>query len=526
MLSQLAHAAEKSCRHLALTEGFSESLPDSQVIKSNDKNLPPSRDQDSIGYCYAYATADMYETWLKSKNYIDNSESISAVALGLADHKENWDKRTQEFNLIKSAPAASLESRYQESSALYENLKQIKAEHSAAQSKLISEKYSQEVAVIKELFSSESEADKEKANILQKELKAKINSEEEIKEIVARFAAASQQLNQSGPPIAISSVYDIREANVANPDNKLRVQGGQSQKLLEKLWDSYCFESEVSSKDLQIKKVYTDYRDLLDDSSITPDSINRALGYINSDNFEERNTCASLAITQSIFQNLPFSSPEEFKKFIDSSDPQRSLVQQILEKSCKPKAPPVKPSIKSVAVSEVTVPVQNNEKVLAAIDSALELGQIASVGYNVNILLTPDSTELGAHESTIIGSAKLCGEEAYILRNTYGVESCKNFQGKYLKKAQNNLPINMEFATCLVDTQEKSAKKYPNCSDNKCLSAKGNFEKELLDTCYAIRDKYQSENIELPYACDSKGNFIIPKTKFKKGVYLANYIDN
>ncbi len=511
---------------MALKNGFSEKLPDSKYIQRNDQNLSALRDQDSIGYCYAFASADMYEAWLKSKNFMKKEDSVSAVAFGLADHKDNWDKRTQEFNLIKPAPEASLESRYQESSELNEKLLEIRSEHSAAQSKLLQEKFAQDVTLIKQLLGSESDVDKERGKSLQNELRAKVNSEEEIKEITERFATTSQQLTQSGAPITISSVYDIREIHVANPDNKYKVQGGQSQKLLGKLWDSYCLESEVSSKDLEIKKVYTDYRDLLDDASITPDSINRALGYINSDNFEERNSCASLAITQSIFQNLPFSSPEDFKSFIDSSDPQRSLVQQMLEKSCDPKSPPIKPSIKSVGVEKVSIPVQNNEKVLAAIDSALELGQIASVGYNVNILLTPNSTELGAHESTIVGTAKLCGEDSYILRNTYGAESCKNFQARYLKKAQEKLPVNMEFATCILDYQEKSAKKFSNCNDNKCLSTKGNFEKEQLDSCLAIRDKFYSENIKLPYACDEKGNFIIPKTNLKNGVYLANYIDN
>lgn len=402
----------------------------------------------------------------------------------------------------------------------------MSGEFKAANAKIIQEKYADQYAKIQALNQSNKAEDRSELDALKADLTAKLNSEEAVQDLREQFQGTSKQLDGVGYPLTISSIYKIQEIDVANKDNKYHVQGGQSQDLLGKLWDSYCFENEVSSKDIGIKKIYTDYRDLLDDASISPNTINSALGYINSQRDEERNTCASLAVTQTVFQSLPFSGAEEFKQFLTSADPQRSLVQQLLEKSCSSKAPPIKPSIKSTGVQSFTLPIENNEEVLSAIDTAIGSGQIASVGYNVNILLTPDSNQLGSHESTIVGSAKLCGEDAYILRNTYGTEACKSFLDKYMKKAQEKLPLDMEYALCIASAQDKTRAKFKSCKTDDCLSKQGNFEQQELSVCYDMRDKHLSEQVELPYACDEKGNFVIPKSNFKKAVYLANYIDN
>lgn len=520
-------SAQASCQHQAYKQGFSETLPNSKIVKINDQFLGPTRDQDSIGYCYAYATADMYEHWLKSKNYMAKDQSVSAVALGLLDHKDNWDKRTEEFNQIKPAPQTSLDQRHQESNALYEQAKNLKSEYSQLQQKIIKEKYADVVQEIQSLKQSSKEEDQSKAAALLKDLNQKLKSEDSIKKIIEKFEQVNAELSQTGYPVTISSVYKIEEKDVFNKENKTPVQGGQSQKLLNKLWNNYCFESEVNSKDIEIKKVYTSYRDLLDQSSISPDTLNTALGYINSENFEERSTCASFDLTKSIFASLPFQGPEEFKQFIDSADPQKSLVQQLLQKSCSPKAPPKKPEIVTAKVATVTVPMDDNQDVLTAIDKAIDSGQIASVGYNVNILLSPELNELGAHESTIIGKAKFCGEEAYVLRNTFGAEACHQFLNRYMKHAREKLPVDMEFASCVLDMQEQSKQKFKNCSTGNCLSSKGTFEQEKLLLCLDIRDRNtDQQQLKVPYSCDDKGNFIISKNYFQKGVYLANYISN
>lgn len=85
--------------------------------------------------------------------------------------------------------------------------------------------------------------------------------------------------------------------------------------------------------------------------------------------------------------------------------------------------------------------------------------------------------------------------------------------GKYKKwketSVTNSAEVMTEFSLCIVSAQED----------------KKNMDKKVQG-CMEQRDSVVSEKSKPPYACDEKGNFIIPKSLLKKGLYSANYIGN
>ncbi|MBP9681992.1 MAG: hypothetical protein KBD76_11345 [Bacteriovorax sp.] len=81
------------CDEYKIRENFNEEIKKGTLkyTHNNDQFLGPTRDQGSIGYCYAYAGADLYEHWLKKKGLMDKKEHVSAMAMGMMYHKRSWD---------------------------------------------------------------------------------------------------------------------------------------------------------------------------------------------------------------------------------------------------------------------------------------------------------------------------------------------------------------------------------------------------------------------------------------------------
>ncbi|MBU6376837.1 MAG: hypothetical protein KGQ59_12620, partial [Bdellovibrionales bacterium] len=60
--------------------------------------LSRTRDQNDMGYCYAYAAADMLEVWLKKKNQMPQDQNVSALAMALHDQsKKLRDPKLQAY---------------------------------------------------------------------------------------------------------------------------------------------------------------------------------------------------------------------------------------------------------------------------------------------------------------------------------------------------------------------------------------------------------------------------------------------
>lgn len=91
-LSSLSSFSQ-TCDEYKIRENFSEEIKKGTLkyTHNNDQFLGPTRDQDSIGYCFAYAGADLYEHWLKKKGLMDKKEHVSAMAMGMKTHKQSWD---------------------------------------------------------------------------------------------------------------------------------------------------------------------------------------------------------------------------------------------------------------------------------------------------------------------------------------------------------------------------------------------------------------------------------------------------
>lgn len=451
-------------------------------INRNDQNLGPSRDQDSIGYCYAFSAADLYEQWLKKNNYIPADQHISGFALGLADHAQAWDERTRQFNnlgILRNTNLRELTNyrgqRQLELDTLNEQfVNQVRQSmNNLPEYPLFTDRLA--------YFRTLAQDHQEKAN-LRTELEATLASmEQSVLENNPNLALEQQRLIQLKADIEhqwgiIIGFVDFTHTDILQSDTGLRVQGGKSEELLAEHWNSICYESEVSSSDIHVKNLYENYRELYAGSSATPDDLSGAIGFLNSLSHEDRNQCANFMMATTLFPGLPFQDLTSFTNWVGQGNFQGSMIQQFLNESCTRKSPPVQPEINITKItSNITFPIRNNENVLQAIDNAITSGKVASIGYNSSILFGDLSPEtFGPHESVIVGKANLCGEEAYILRNTYGEEFCDYARSEFKSNESNQ------------------------------------FQGAL----------------SLTYQCDDQGNFIIPKNLLKDGLYSATTISN
>lgn len=453
-------------------------------IRRNDEHLGPTRDQDSIGYCYAFSAADLYEQWLKKNGHMPLDQHVSGVGLGLVDHSQAWDERTRRFNSLGLARNTNLSEissqtrdRQRELDALRESVPQRIRQ---GMSEL--PEYPNFVERLTQ-YRALGDEDPQKA-ALRSELEATLSSmEQSVVQNDPTLATDQRRQFELESNIesqwAVTGLFDFEETDVNQfRDQGLSIQGGKSDELLQNHWNSFCFESEVNSSDLDVRRLYESYRELYEGMTATPDDLSGGLGFLNSMNHEDRNQCANFTMATTMFPGLPFQDLESFTAWVGQGNLQGSVVQGFLNEACRRKAPPVQPQIAVTTISEYpTFPITGNENVLEAIESSLSEGKIASIGYNVDILfgdMRNGQYEFLGHESLVVGKANLCGAESYIVRNTYGEEMCD-----YTKNLFDNNPRNI-------------------------------YRLAFSET----------------YQCDDQGNFIIPKRTLRDAIYSATTISN
>lgn len=160
------------------------------------------------------------------------------------------------------------------------------------------------------------------------------------------------------------------------------------------------------------------------------------------------------------------------------------------------------------------------------IDKGLSTG-IVGIGYDVHNIV---STNSGGHASSLVGKKCISGQEYYILRNSWGVQACESGKKK--------MTLEQIGAISKDSTQSDNVKNYSSCMD-KCndivttISSFSDFpmvdnkkvleKEECKNSCY-IANKEKLEMEFETYQCDEQGYYLIRSEKILKSVSSLQYL--
>ena len=539
-------AVEQKCIKSSVYSNFQQAIKnsDGEVIVDQSNWLGPTRDQDSVGWCYAFSGADLYEHWLKRKGHLAPNRRqqnvISSVAISLNYHSKDWSKRTAKFqdlakgrmlylpqieknrrelnrlaikrmNLSKNSIRIfdnhyKSHPRYSELNKLTAKMKNIP--HGPARDRLEDTIYQLEDLI---------EGDVYRSGAFQNEIKqnnsAKTQLDENMKE-VNRFLAIFKKETKVGEDM-------IPEA-------------GFVKRSLLSMWPQICFEEEISSRDNQFHQLYSSYRELIKSVAFEPTNLQGALGYLSLLEYEyqwtgDANKCLGLELMQSIFPGAEISLLGSLSTFFKDNKNSENIFAKLLQLSCSSKGLP-KPKISEKLISR-ELPIVKSHDLINQLETALNSGQVASVYYRSQLLDADgfDNERQDNHASLIVGKSLICGEEYYILRNSHGKGACEKrrdtFKMKETSKLKGTVAQN-EKRKCIRHANLSAKNKYPLCRDNPCFEQREGHRVELLEQCL---NQFRQEVLKVsehPYFCDQRGNFIINKKYFIKGLYGVATIDN
>ena len=569
-------------------------------------NLGPVRDQDTIGNCYAHAAADLLESHLKSKNQIPDDQHISALGLTILHDKDRWNVvAIEHYNL---ALKTGITSKKMEDDAISENINRLEKEKERLTNKSVEmiknfmekekknnipyQKVSQkleEIKVIRKYDVNHAEDEYHELNkeleLLNKEMAGKVFNQDglynnllqiiEIDKKIASYLEIKTSIKNADTP---NSGYGFSFSS----DRPYFPERGRVTDAIERTWPEICFESEVNSRDEVHIDTASNNMEMLSDFTFTPvfpDLKSRML-YLELNRHSDEYNCNNYLTAKTLFPNFPFQNSSEFFDFLNKFPIEENLFYGILQKSCDDKKITAKPKLKEVMINNIEdiegIP-SKNENILNIIDSELNSGKIVAVNYLSDLLnkITPEDVQ-SHHASTVTGSLTICDEPYYILRNSWGRESCRSTSLDFQTKTKPEttaalIQINKDHTDCQQKALETFKTKFPDCKNTFFGGTEAGFgiggiglgigeNKTDLDTdktgtglgngvafgfdkpsgqCIEARERITSEadceknyynrkvkELSVPYFCDSNGNFIISKQQLKKGLTGATTINN
>ncbi|MBU6375105.1 MAG: hypothetical protein KGQ59_03845 [Bdellovibrionales bacterium] len=312
----------------------------------------------------------------------------------------------------------------------------------------------------------------------------------------------------------------IEKRNQCVEDASLCVpQFGRTDEAIRRTWpdgasgNQICFETEVSSRDNGLRQ------GLAGINPVTGRTFNleAALGTMAVAAYT-RSTEDHCRFVRVADQVLPSATQSQIQELLFQLNGDRSEVlnpfDSILSQACRSKTGLTEsPKMMIQRVSAMIQPLDAvNQPVINGIDTALSLGQISEVSYRATILsrggaIGSDGNDF--HSSVIIGSAKVCGKDYYVLRNSYGKDQCNNQRNQFTQKGAFGEQGEELTQDLLKLDQEKK----------QC-------EAEQSAECYERVSLRRAQRVDVPYFCDSEGNYVIRKEYMARGVFRSTWISN
>lgn len=555
MLFQLVKAQNKSCDEYSARSNFSEALKDKKIkyLNKNGELLPPVKDQDSIGYCYAYSGSDVLENWLKRTKQMPKEKSLSSLAMGLNYDKDNWVASSGDFHAL-AIKRKLLQPEIQRAREKAIDLFNKQVEYGQKMRSLRSN-YISKHPLYKDLLMLEKKIDEQKQNIgleksTESESSKKLQTSISLDEKYYKLTDKIEKETESNPEfIKLNSplqekykslddenyhYYKIARdlETMLNPGKDSVPQGGKMHDAIEKNLQQICYETEVSSRDTALSLVYEKYRDLIGETNYQPNNIEGALGYIMLNRYEQsdESNCISFEITKALFPGFQLANATELAQVISKMNITGNMFDELLKLSCAKKKLNIKPNIKTSKIDS-TLPLEDNSAVIKHIDDAINSGNVISVAYRSQLLDREDLQDETSdyHASTIIGNINVCGEPYYILRNSWGKEACQKNAKEFIPSADKaNLANSYTFqqGMCKSLANDNHDEMLLQCKDDACI-VKAHAKLSMdLNNCSRKFEIEVAKATSHPYFCDDDGNYLIKKTYLTKGIYEATSITN
>jgi hypothetical protein len=384
-----------------------------QADKKNVINdlLGPVRDQDSVGFCYAYAAADLIEYSLKRKGVLAKDQQVSGLALSIQYHEKDWKDKALDFkNNLPLIKDRHLKVKEKEEVVLEKtNEISVLQDHILKRQEDFSKPFFDKKTDKKEI------SDEEFA-LKEKEYQKMINSPELVSQIIPleekiitlkkeieQLKEEIQQLNQE-----ITHILKVKE-------------GGRVDFLMNEKDRLFCTHDEINDRDIGLAHLFS-LSSSLKDIPRELQNINGALSLLNlSRELPEEFHCPLGQLYQHFFPKLSSSKEEQFVAQLAKISADESVLNFFLKKSCINKMPSFR--FKSEGIDRYNMISKKNDSLFTFIDEQLKFKRPVGINYHSEILKKENNNPQNRddnHTSILTGKVMICGEDYYILRNSWG----------------------------------------------------------------------------------------------------------
>jgi hypothetical protein len=286
-------AEEKKCSRVTAFKNLEKSLPDHNAKMISDQRalLGSIRDQDSIGWCYAFAGADLYEHWLKKRGSITQDQTpnniISPIAFSLNYHSKDWKRLNKRFRNL-AVNRRTLLPKKKKTLRRLDTLTDSRMKRGKNAINIFNNYFKQHPKINQlrqlqaQMTSQEDPTSRERVQDaiyeLEEQIEDDIYNSNLFKNAIKQNNAAKQQLDIEIKE-ARKEIEKINQKLITKDD--MIPEGGFIKSALLSMWPQICFESEISSRDSSFYQIYSDYRDLIAEIAFPPINLQGAFGHLS-----------------------------------------------------------------------------------------------------------------------------------------------------------------------------------------------------------------------------------------------------
>ncbi|OQW53421.1 MAG: hypothetical protein A4S09_07415 [Proteobacteria bacterium SG_bin7] len=421
--------------HAGAAKSCPESLKNPSVDMRNE--FGPLRSQDSIGWCFSYATSDLLSHWiykeyfLKTRNkFFDTRQRENMISASWGTAKYHEEKRREHINALKlyGPKEKELVSRYQDAvhnrKTIYDDVRKAAL---ASPNKLFANAFSHFATLMERRERTKGD----EHSRLSQEI-------ERLSKIISDTGEMNKNVELAIQRLAVNT-SEIKELKkILNLiKNKGDLDGGDARKVFEWFVDKntgFCRESELPSDDVKIPAFYGRKENI--------ENLNKHIyGFLtlpsdaSPETYKERLKCAVEAGRLLFPMLTAIEVAWILKKYQDDEDP----IFNLAKKSCRTKLF----IDEKTAAPEMAVLENANKNNFGEIKKLLTEGSPVGIAYDGNRAILPqqdfDTNADSRHLSIVVGQRYNCemGQMEFIVRDSVGgPEGCDTFRESFKKYNQ------------------------------------------------------------------------------------------
>lgn len=462
------------------------------------------RNQDSIGWCYAHAAADLLTYHLRENGSIGKKESVSATGISLMTNSERRAERQAKLSFF-SKPSLMMglstmnsftrntDKRKQE---LEDQIEVLDLQYSKRKTELLNKR--PDLIKKKQQAEKKSKEEKEKIN---NDIMGYLMNDPEFRNILFETDLKGTELDLIEKSPKGNSGFTIPKAE--------EPEGGFSQRAASRaLRDGFCLESQMPSDDSIIPEKYSAL--IASKENMPEASMADLFKYFTSEQdktegrvFEE--PCCDEY--ENVFRSTFNISKPIFDAIHKSLDPLGELSHELCVGKSKTPL-----SIDSEKLEDSPNKMKEfydkNEPFTVSMDANFfDFGEEALDEKKAD----PDYERSG-HAVLVIGKKTDCktGKSKLIIRNSWGSNSCKKDRDNFRSLSSKNIRS--------INAEKKIDKIYADCEAGSFSDYSASKEAAIcidkaISQTKMIRKSIHPNN---SFECDDKGNYIVDEDRFFK----------